>query len=647
MDILSVNSYQLTDELKKKIAFVPCNSKEALHNWINIFLELDIPDNRVDDDSTCSPMEAIWNIYRRCKDNDLVGYNRTLSFASRDGTKTLSAAVLEVLMICHLDRDVAHLAAIEAQAQKAQSYVKAYLSKPYLKDFVIGDNKREVKYVRYCHKETGENLTEKEWNNLASDMERSLYHKNDNYINVLVATMSSVNFSHVLFMVIDECELIESNRVYDDAKMIPASRGDRLPITLITSSRKYAGGRVQKEIDEAIDIKGRVKLHINHWNAVDMSRSCPPERHHPELGKIPLYYSKELLKTISKEDYEALPVKMQEKYIMQEGFHGCLHNCHNRLFPACQGRLATKLIKPSMFLKPIEHLEGLLDSLPEEHIQAQLYCWRPSRTGMIYPHLERQIHIISAAEMASMVTGEEYKFNITKEKLIETFKLAKAKFVAGMDFGFVHPFAACVGAVFENTLYIFDALEVSGMELMQKIEMCDARIKQYDPMIYPDPAYPSDIKTFRIHGYQMSSWKKKPGSVLNGIEVVRLKINPGAGKRPEIFFLKDDLGCENAFKRIQEYRWKIDVVSGEPTDTPEETGADMSDAIRYLIWNVFGKASKANVTNKDDEVEMIEPQKQYTEKNWFKQKIAELVDDSEEIIEDDDKPINSSIKWFI
>jgi len=646
--ISNLNPFQLTDALKKKIAFVPCNSKESLHSWIQIFLELDIPDNLVDDDSTCSPMDAIWNIYRRCKDNDLIGYNRTLSYASRAGGKTISSAVLEVLMLCHLDRDVAHLAAIEAQAQKAQSYVRMFLGKPYLKDFIIGDNKREIRYIRYCHQETGDNITDKQWHDLKSDAERSLYKKIDNYIHVLVATMSSVNHDHTLLLVLDESELIESNKVYEDAKMIPESRGDRLPITLITSSRKFAGGRVQKEIDEAVDIKGRVKLHINHWNVLDVSRPCPPERHKPELGKIPIYYSKELLKTISEEEYKELPPKMQEKYLMQEGFHGCLHNCNNKLFPACQGRLATKEVKPSEFLKPIEQLEGLLDALPEEHIQAQLYCWRPSRTGMIYSHLERQIHMISAKEMASMILGEEVTFDIPKDKLFELFKLNHARIVGGMDFGFVHPFAVIIGAVFENTLYVFEAIEASGLELTQKIELCDMRIKHYNAMIYPDPAYPSDIKTFRMHGYQMSSWKKKPGSVLNGIENVRLKINPGAGKRPEIYFLLGDAGCENAFKRLQEYRWKIDAISGEPTDTPNEENNDIPDAGRYLIMNVFGKGSKANVLEEEENVIVNPNDKQYTVANWQKQIINELTD-GEEIIEEEEEehPINSTIKWFI
>lgn len=64
----------------------PCQTKEALHRWIRVFLGLDIPDCIVCEESTASPMDMIWNVYRAALEGD-ADESSQLYFASRDSFK--------------------------------------------------------------------------------------------------------------------------------------------------------------------------------------------------------------------------------------------------------------------------------------------------------------------------------------------------------------------------------------------------------------------------------------------------------------------------------------------------------------------------------------------------------------------------------
>jgi intein/homing endonuclease len=298
---------------------------------------------------------------------------------------TLSASILEVLCMFHLRRDVAHMAAIESQAQKAASYVQKYLNRPYLKEFVGGNNKREITIERYedAH---GRVLTKKEWEELDKDSQLDYDHIS-HYMKIVVATMSGANSEHCSFLVLDELDLAPEAPV-EEAKMIPAPgqvRGE-LPITFMTSTRKFAFGLVQQEIDKAQQDKDN-HLQIRHWNLIDVTQACPPTRHLPNEPKIPIYYSEKTLKSISQEDYALLSSEEKSQYQAQEGYSGCLRNCS--LFAVCRGRLATKQAtfpadaKPRPMLKPIAHVITQFKAVNAGHAKAQLMCFAPDTQIML------------------------------------------------------------------------------------------------------------------------------------------------------------------------------------------------------------------------------------------------------------------------
>ena len=603
----------------RRLLLTPCASKEGLRDWLITYLGLDFPDTQVDADSTGSPLDHLWSIYHAGVTNDWTFFRRVLLYASRGSYKTLGVSVLELLALLHMDRSVVHLAAIEAQAGKAQEYLRGFLQKEGLDEFSVGTNKRTVAVVWAMHKETGDILNNAEYK-LLDRVRRRDYIYHARYAKIIVNTMTSSNSDHVAFYVVDEVDLIRFPTAYEEAKLIPeAQRGadgaEQPPITILTSSRKFAGGLVQKEIDEA----EKTGTAIWHWNILDVTRRCPDTRHRPDLPQLALYTSDEDLKALDAGAYAELmetDPKKAEDYKPAVAYGGCTINC--RIFAACKGRLA-RITSTSAMLKPLDDTLTKFNSVSLEMAKAQLMCWKPGNEGSVYSHFNRRVHMQTPAELWETITGDAPPAHtpVTKERLVEMLLARNVKWAVGMDFGFTHVFAVVLFAIDGRRAFAIDCFEIAGLELNQKIEVCDRRIKKYHPDVWPDPAYPADIKTFRGAGYRMKVHVK---DVLGGIESVRNKLNPAGDRPPELFLIKGDPASELLAKRFEAYKWKLDS-QGNATDVPDDTEDDTMDATRYIIANEFRGQGKVVVSKKPDEPEKG-PQR--TQQTWMKEKVNEL-----------------------
>jgi hypothetical protein len=80
---------------------------------------------------------------------------------------------------------------------------------------------------------------------------------------------------------------------------------------------------------------------------------------------------------------------------------------------------------------------------------------------------------------------------MTKRKFLETLQKMGVEFFSGLDFGFTHNFAAVTGFVFNNTCYIIDCISMPELDVMEKIEVLNDRIKYLKPVLFPDPESPS------------------------------------------------------------------------------------------------------------------------------------------------------------
>jgi len=629
------DAIQSDEELKSSILFTPCKTKEELHDWIMVFLDnrdtglgLDIPDCIVDDNklnpTNCSPMDMIWEIYNHFMENKDEEVSRILYYASRDSYKTLCEAVIEVLALVHLNINVVHLAAIQEQSINSQIYVKHFFRKDPLRKYVVGDNVKQTVVTRYYNKDTGQNLTASEYAGLSPE-EKVGYREITSKAEIIVATLQSTNGKHAPLLCLDEIDVLRDKKAYDESKMIPTPSQTedgkvRLPVTVLTSTRKFSFGLVQREIDEA----EKSGLKIRHWNILDVTEACPTTRHRPDLPHLPIYRSDETLKSLSEEEFNALDPDKQAKYVKDKGFHGCLKNC--KLFAMCRCRLANKQKSKSSLLRPIAHTINQFKNNSIPMAKAQLLCWKPSTEGLIYPSLEREVHCISASEIYEKVFGEAPLASpYTKELLMKDVKEYEVKWFAGVDFGYTHNFVVVLGFVYGANCYVVDCQAVAELEPGQQIELMEAKIKKYDPGIFADTENPQMIKTMKRSGFRMKEWKKLKGSVIGGIDVVRMKLQPAVGD-PQLFFLAGDDGVDFLVKRLGAYHWKLDAA-GKPTDVPDDLEDDECDALRYLIMNVFGSRGKLVVTEDQPSTKPEPHVEGYTEENWMQKVISERTGD--------------------
>jgi hypothetical protein len=609
----TTNSSASRDDLLRKILFVPCTSKEQLHRWIKIFLGLDMPDCIVDPESNSSPMDMIWETYSHAYRNDDENWNRVLFYASRDSFKTLGAAILELLIALHLGRSVAHMAAIEAQSGKSQQYVKQFLARPLLREYVVGDAKEKTEIVRFNNSKTGDNLSWGQYKELSED-EKNAYTEIRNYIRVVICTMAGANSEHVPFFVVDEVDVVLNPAAYEEAKMIPAPLNGKLPITLLTSTRKFSFGLVQKEIDNAVTEDGETRLQIRHWNIIDVTAACSPERHLPDRPKLPIYIDEAQIRAISEKQYEALNPDDKNRFKKEEGYEGCLSNC--RLFAACKGRLATLQKSKSPLLRPIAHTQNQFRTVSVATANAQLLCRKPSTEGLIYPSFDRAVHMLTPAQMAEKILGVPFSPELTKRELIAILKQRELNWHSGMDFGYTHNFSVVTGCVDGYRGFIVDVISQPELLPDQQVQACDSAIKHLNPVVWADPENAQMIGMLKKAGYRMRDWFKAKGSVIGGIDIVRMRLRPTMGE-PLLYLLAGDPGCELLAKRISQYHWSLDQA-GRPSDVPDDKEDDECDALRYLVMNVFASKGKLQAApeNVPSDPTSTAPGV-YTQQNWL------------------------------
>lgn len=620
--------------LRRYYLFRPCDTKEELHDWVLTFLGLDLPDCIVDEASNSCPMDMVYEAYSKMRANNDPDFNRVLYFACRDGFKTLGAAIIEVLAIMHLRRSVAHMAAIEAQALKAQEYVKRAFRRPYIRDFVVGDNQTETKVVRFYNPETKHSLTSDEYAALSApekqkheEVARTLtkYQEREDYIKVVICTMRGANSEHVPLFIIDEVDVVANPTAYEEAQNIPSPRNGILDLTILTSTRKVAFGLVQKEIDNAT----KSGLHVRHWNLIDITEACPPARHRPDLPRLTVYRSDDDLRAVDEATYNQMSFKEQETYVKDTAYEGCLTNC--RLFAVCKGRLATHQKSKSVLLNPIPTTINKFKRNSLEMAKAQLMCWKPSNIGLIYGRFDPTRHILSPAQAYARIFGEPHPDpkNFTKAQLLELMRQRDVDWYGGLDWGDTHNFVYVHGFRDGQRGFITNCISIPELDPDQMLDVC-APFKVFDPSIYADTSDPKMTRVFKKYGYRMIKWKKDKGSVVGGINIVRMKLSPPMGD-PELFFIHDineDPGMELCIQRLREYHWKVDAA-GKPTNIPDKVDDDEPDGVRYLVMNVFeakGKVTTSSTADVDQvEVHPYENVQSglYDPSAWARQIIAE------------------------
>lgn len=539
---------------------------EQLRDWIFLFLGIDFPLGHIDPDSNSSPSEWLFDAYKAIENNEGNVKPVYVVYSSRDSYKTLSCAALEVIAMVHFNLTVAHMAAIESQSKKAVQYINSFLRKikPYLEYHGSSVDAQNTRNVTIKNPE-GEIA----------------------YLTIIICTLAGANSEHTNLMVVDEVDVVRFPQAYEEAKMIPGVLRGRHPLTVMTSTRKFAFGLMQKEIEKANENNHPVL----HWNMLDITERCPDDRHRPDLPPVTRYIAKRLpLRNIEPAEYDSFLEEKKSEYDKIQAHAGCA-TCH--LLSVCKTRLSTRPEKDVGGLyKPIDFTINQFKKINPDMGEAQLLCWKPSSTGLIYARFDSTEgeNTLSLNAAWERFTGNKTDYNITLTDLIDLFHKKGIPFYIGGDWGFRHAYALIAGAVLPSgEFWIFETLAISGLEFEDMIKYALYFRDKYKPKRwFMDTAQPMFIKAFKKRKMPCKEFKK---DIMGGIESIRGQVVDSYNRRR----LKVLKTTENEFiiKGFGFHHFRMDA-SGNLTQEPDdEEYADVMDSLRYMGQNLF--ATKGNI----------------------------------------------------
>lgn len=564
-----MNFAALSEKEKKRYSdpmFEPLNNVDEVRDWVRFYLGLEIPIEITDPDSTSSPLDAIWQIYQVFKNNTGDVTPGAIIMSCREGMKTVSVSLLEILLLLHFQLDIAHAAAVESQSSVGIKYIESFMFK-----------------IEPLVKARG-------WQNLTQN-KRTIAFKTPEgktpYIKVLICTPKGMNSLHANVLFLDELDLADPAALKEAKNIVGYSKGI-FGMTVYLSTRKYAFGNMNDALNKAQDMQYKVL----QWNILDVTERCPSTRHLPELPKEDRYIAKALpLVQISKEQFDALPPKEHPKYeLLKEVHAGCL-KCP--LLPVCKMRLSKKPESASGgFYKPIQAVIQKFRENDPDTAEAQLMCWKPGSEGLVFPRFKKdenklepeKSNVMSVAQAYFELTGREHP-HVSEEVLIRTMMSLGLEFYAGVDWGFTHDAViAIVAKLPDGQIWVVDCMSQPGLEFS---DMLEAGIKfrdRYNPnKWFCDPSMPSHLKSFNKNAMRSPSFTK---DIVAGVEAVRSKIVSASGKR--LFKVIKTVNTNKLIEAMAKHRFLLDGA-GNPTAKPDDEPqvADICDTLRYIGQNLF------------------------------------------------------------
>lgn len=553
----------LSDEEKKhycEMLFMPLRDAEDLKDWVRAFLELEMPLEITDPDSTSSPLDAVWKIYNAFKHNAGDVNPGYILLSCREGMKTVSVAILETLLMLHFQLEIAHAAAIEAQSSVGLGYISDFIGKikPLLefagwKD--VTANKRTIKFKTPQGKFP--------------------------YIKVLICTVKGMNSLHVNALFLDELDLADPKALKQAKNIVGHSKGI-FGITVYLSTRKYAFGNMNTAIESAAD----KNYQIIKWNILDVTEACPPSRHLPDGPKEDRYVGQKLpLVQISKEEFDLLPDPEKHKWdFVKDAHEGCL-TCP--LLAVCKKRLSEKpQTATGGFYKPIiSVIQKFKDNDPDT-AEAELMCWKPGTEGLIYPRFNSQVgkgNVVDYKTAYETLMGPTNLTNVSEITLLDAMFKAGIPFYAGVDWGYTHDFVIVIMAMIPNgEVWLMETFASPGLEFADQLEIGKSfRDKYKIAAWFVDQAMPSHAKSFTRNGMKSPKFTK---DVLGGIEATRSKITNATGQR--LFKIINNPSNKKSITALTKHRFLLDGQANITMTPDDDRGiADICDAIRYVGQN--------------------------------------------------------------
>lgn len=574
-----MNFKSLTPEQQKEYAelmFEPLQCAGDIKDWARSFLDLELPLEITDPGSTSSPLDAIWQVYEAAKNNSGDITPGFILMSCREGMKTVSVSILELLIMLHFSLTVAHGAATETQSSVAIGYIN---------DFVM---------------KIGPLLEASGWENMTQN-KRTIQYKTPEgktpFIKIVICTPKGMNSLHANFLFLDELDLADPNAIKQAVNITGYSRGFH-GIKVYLSTRKYSYGNMQDALDKAPETNYKVLS----WNILDVTEACPITRHKPELPKQDVFVAKNLpLKQISGEDFNGLPDTEKQKYDLLPNVHAGCVGC--KLLPVCRTRLSQKpQTATSGFYKPIVSVIQKFAENDVEIAEAELMCWKPGSEGLVYPRYSDKVdtgNVISIKKAFETLTGNVASSNVSLQALYGVLKTLEILVYCGVDWGFTHDAVILVMAKIPNgELWIIDCFTSPRLEIQDLLPVAINFRDRFKPMKwFCDQNMPAYIKAFNRNGMTCPKFTKDVGG---GIGAVRSKIMTATGVR--LLKILETDSTKRVRTAIMKHRFLLDG-QGQVTSTPDDDAgtADICDSLRYLGQNMFPVSGpqKPNITHMD------------------------------------------------
>jgi len=599
---------QVEFDSKCKILLKPLESVDDLQNWLYVFLDLYFPKGTVYPSSTHGPADAMWRIYELMRTGDNIDIPQVCMLASRDSFKTLGAAALEVLCLLHFRISLAHMAAISSQSDKAIQYVNAFFRKlkPYMEANgwkQSSDNKKMIAWLT----DEGQEV----------------------YIRIVIATIAGANSEHVPMLFIDEVDVVQDPRALKEAQMIPSTFGDYYPLTVYLSTRKFAGGLMEKTLKQTINAGGE----ILRWNILDVTERIPHDVAKVDEPRKIRYISRDLpMETLLEEDWKRLPDETKHKYERLEAYAGIADHA---MLPIMRNYLVDRPQDDHGGLyKKLAATHNNFKTLDADMADAQLLCNKPSSSGLVYPRFDERQNVLSVQEAWEKISGNDTPCNfIMLKQYLMDLGIVK---IGGGDWGFtdwtVLPVLALLpgGEIWHLHTFMAPGLEIDDIVKYGTELQDDYSVDKW----YVDQNYPSYLKTLR----RKAGWTcpKFTKDVAAGISALQGKIVDSTNVRK--YYIIDTPENRPVIDAFGEYRWATDgkgeIIEGKPYHDKEGV-SDIMDSIRYPFQNLFSKGAKpsfsvAGQESKDKQKQLVTSASDLKEmarnvnNDLMKQKIASL-----------------------
>lgn len=163
-----------------------------------------------------------------------------------------------------------------------------------------------------------------------------------------------------------------------------------------------------------------------------------------------------------------------------------------------------------------------------------------------------------------------------------------AKFIGtGMDFGFTNDPTGVVEVYMQNgELWADEILYETGLTNPAICKKLDDLKYERRKEIIADSSEPKSIAEIKQLGFKIEGAQKGPDSILNGIDIL---------KRYHINVTRRSV---NLRKELNNYKWKVDKLTGKTLNEPVDVFNHLIDPLRYVALNKLALTPKKKIKAK-------------------------------------------------